>query len=284
MCEHGSFVVEIQSVNRRFVEMNLALPRQFMRFETLLRKKINASVGRGMLQVVVSWKMDQKQSLSLAPNLPLARAIKSAWEELASDLWIENKVPLDLLIQQKDLFISQEDLEDAEVYETPLEEAVAQALEALDSMKKVEGAALAQDLSKRIEVLLETIDQIESLATGLSDKLYEKLSERLKELFEESVANEERVLREVAVFAEKVDVTEEIVRFKSHLQQFSDLLKKSSADAVETRGKTFDFLVQELLREINTVGSKGADAVLTQKVVSIKAELEKMREQIQNIE
>jgi uncharacterized protein (TIGR00255 family) len=280
----GRITVDIQSVNRRFLEINVSLPRVFNMFEIEVRKQIAAHVGRGMVNVSVGFKTDSQSPLSISPNFALARAIKGAWEKLAEELWLPTEMPLVLLTQEKDLFLHEETMVDESVYLEALTQAVHSALNALLEMKRQEGNTLARDLKERIDVLRQEIDWIGSNGATATEKYRQKLSTKLKELFSGSQENEEMVLREVAVLAERVDVTEEIIRFKSHLEQLLLTMDKPIESPSDSRGKVLDFLLQELLRESNTIGSKATDKDVAHHVIKIKSELEKIREQVQNIE
>lgn len=282
--EFGRIIVDIQSVNRRFLEVNVSLPRLFARFEIDIRKQIAASIGRGMVSVSVGWKTDSRHPVAIAPNFALARAIKGAWEKLAEELWLPTEMPLVLLTQEKDLFLHEEPEVEDSIYQKALSEAVGAAIQALLTMKRQEGEVLAQDLRGRLRILSQEITWIEAHASTATEKYRQKLAARLEELFVGSPENEERILREVAIYAEKVDIIEEIIRFKSHLDQFVQTVEKQLVQTVDSRGKVLDFLLQELLRECNTIGSKASDLAVTQHVVTIKSELERIREQVQNIE
>ncbi|MCC5832321.1 MAG: YicC family protein [Chlamydiales bacterium] len=281
---YGSFTVEIQSVNRRYLEVNINLPKLLARFEIPLRKKVSKRVGRGMVNVFVGWRSEVQTPVKVIPNLSLAKGIKSAWEQIAFELGLEASVGLALLAQEKELLSFEEELPEEEGFLKALEESLDEALDHLLEMKEKEGGALAKDLRERTLILDEYISEIEAHAGDGSEKYRRKLIERLGELLGGSPENEERILREVALFAERVDITEEIVRFRSHATQFRQMLEKPPVESAETRGKTLDFLIQELNREINTIGSKAAAIAVTEQVVKAKGELEKMREQVQNIE
>lgn len=280
----GRFTVEIQSVNRRHLEINVGLARPFIRFEMEIRRQVAACIGRGMISVSVSWKPEAQQPVSVTPNVALARAFKGAWEQLALELNLERDVPLELLAQNKDLFLYDEELAHEELYQKALTAALQEALDALLLMKQREGENHAEDFKGRLQTLREEIVLIEAHSAESSEKYRQKLTSRLEELFKGSSENEERVLREIAIYAERVDTTEEITRFKSHLEQFESMIQKPLESPTETRGKTLEFLLQELLRESNTIGSKASDLASTQHVVVIKSELERMRELVQNIE
>ncbi len=281
---YGRFTLEIQSVNRRFLEINLGLPRSFSRFEVEIRKRISERVGRGMLNATLTWKSDGAQPVTVIPNLSLAKALKQAWENLNQELGIQEDISLDFLAKQNNIMLYEEEILNEETYWNAIQSALDDALDAFVGMKNREGEMLTLDLKKRLATLHGNIHLIEQSSGTATEKYRQKLKDRLEELFTGHSENEERVLKEVALFAERVDVTEEIVRFNGHLDQFKILLEKPLENELETRGKTLDFLLQELLREINTIGSKASDLIVAQTVVAVKAELEKIREQVQNIE
>ncbi len=278
---YGSFTVEIQSVNRRHLEVNINLPRLLARFEIPIRKKIAERVGRGMVNVLINWRSEAKSPVTVTPNLTLAKGVKTAWETIAYELGLETKVDLSLLSQEKDILLFEEELQDEASFQDALDKSVSTALDHLLEMKVREGEVLGQDINERLNTLEQVISKVESCAPSVAEKFRQKLTERLEELFEgKSPDLEERILREVALYSERVDITEEVVRFKSHIEQVRLIL----IDPVTTKGKSLDFLIQELNREINTVGSKASELEITQQVVKAKGELEKIREQVQNIE
>lgn len=283
-CSYGVFTVEIQSLNRRHLEVNIQLPKLFSRFDPEIRRLILSSVSRGALNVFVTWHPSSEHGARVIPNLSFAKGLKGAWELLARELGYEEKIPLSLLAREESLFLYEESVEDEKGYQEALITALQRALEAHLTMRLTEGKTLCQDLLERIKQLEASIQQVEAFAHAGSDKYRQKLTSRLKELLGGASEMEERILREIAVFAEKVDITEEIVRFKSHLAQFTQLLEAPLRAPTETKGKTLEFLLQELLREVNTMSSKSAEIKVTTQAVLMKAELEKMREQVQNIE
>lgn len=237
-----------------------------------------------MVHVSLSWKGESKNPISVTPNITLAKGIKGAWQRLAKELDLAPDIDLKLLLQEKDLLIHEEEIEEEAAYRQALETSLIEALDHLISMKQAEGMSLAQDLKQRIEMIRKTMRDIEGQADGAVEKYRQKLRKRLEEFLSHSSEDEERVLREIALFAERIDITEEIVRFKSHLQQFSYLLETPLKAENETRGKVFDFLIQELNREINTIASKATEKEISERVITVKGEIEKMREQVQNIE
>ncbi|MFZ0566266.1 MAG: YicC/YloC family endoribonuclease [Chlamydiales bacterium] len=281
---YGRFIVEIQSVNRRFLEINVGLPRFFIRFEMEIRKWVAKQIGRGSVHVSLLWKGDPKHPVSITPNLSLAKSLKEAWELLAKELQLAPAIDLKLLLGEKDLLIYEEEMREEDVYRQALEASLNEALNHLVAMKQAEGKSLAQDLQHRVEAIEMLLKEIEEHAGDAAEKYGRKLRKRLEGFLSLSEEDEERLLREIVLFAERADITEEIVRFKSHLQQFSHLIEKPLESENESRGKIFEFLIQELNREINTIASKAAEKMISERVITIKSELEKMREQVQNIE
>ena len=274
----GRFSVEIQTLNRRHLEMNLSLPRTLNRFELELRKCLSKQLERGQVNVFIGWREEGKESISMTPNLPLAHAVKEAWEKIREEVGIIEAVPLSVLAGERDMLLFEEPITDEKHFLSMLLGAVEEALSHVVEMRGQEGKELKRDLEVRLKALEKSIEEIEILSPEAAKKQREKLTKVVEELFSKTSENEERILREIALFAERVDITEEIVRFRSHLGQFQKLLEDTG------RGKTLEFLLQELGREINTIGSKASDAAVAHLVVSVKGEIEKMREQVQNIE
>lgn len=277
----GHLIVEVQSVNRRHLEIALSMPKALHRFEMQVRKWIGESVARGQVALSVMWREEKSRALSVAPNLPLATALMEAWEHIAKRVGSSEKPTLALLAEHEDILLYEEALqEDESLYELALEGVVKEALTALVAMREIEGAALARDLIGRLDTLAAVADKIETKAPQAVEKQRLKLKSRLEELFAGHPENEEKVHREIALLAERLDIAEELLRLRSHLAQCRQLM----VHATEPQGKTLEFLVQELLREMNTLGAKSNDATVAGWVIEAKAEIEKMREQIQNVE
>lgn len=278
----GRFSVELQSVNRKHLEINTFLPSELIRYDGDIKKWIAEAIGRGQVSVRVSAAFEQNCPLKVMPNLALAKQVKSAWEALAQDLGLslDSKQLTTILSRTDDILLYDADIEEEGAYRKILQEAAEAALSELIAMKITEGKALHADIATRINLLENYINEIAAKAPGATDRYRVKLLERIQEVLGASIENEERVLREVCVYAEKVDIAEELTRFNSHLQQARTLLEADVANV----GKTLEFLVQEFNREANTIGSKSSDVDITRAVVGIKTELERIREQIQNIE
>ncbi len=265
--------VEIHTINRKALDINIYLPRELLFFDVELRKLIAQSLQRGQVTVRVNLEKGKEAGAAV----PLLKKLKSGWEKTAKELGLgKEEITLTFLLAQMEKVSS--DLFGTKI-QTELKKTVSVALTGLVKMKETEGKALAADMLKRVKTLQSNVSAMEKMSSKAPEHYREKLLARLEVLLKEPL-EDERVLREVALFAEKADITEEITRLKSHLVQFADLLKSKG----ESVGRTLDFLIQEILREINTVSSKSPDLALTQLAVSSKAELEKIREQVQNIE
>lgn len=280
--QFGRFTVEIQSVNRKHLEINTMLPSEFFRFDSDIKKWISSVVGRGQVNVKIRVIFEKTSPLTVLPNLALAGQIQKAWHELGASLGldIDDKRLIQILSATENILLYDDDLQYEQEYKEILHQVVEQALAQLLLMKNNEGRALYEDISARLAILSKIIKQIAEKAPGATTRYREKLQERMQEALGASIENEERILREVCVFADKIDIAEELTRFDSHLIQMSALLNSGN----QAVGKTLEFLIQELNREINTIGSKSSDVDVSRYVIEIKTELERIREQIQNIE
>lgn len=276
----GRVVVEIQSVNRKFLEINTLLPQELLSFDTDIKKWVGESITRGQVNFKLFVNYENVSPVTIKPNLPLVRQIKDAWDLIAKELNVNEPFKLELLLQEKSILLYTEEFSDKEEYRSAIKETLVLAMNDLLKMKKVEGANLAKDISQRIEHIQTLLGQIEVLAPEATKKLREKLIEKMNEVQPGLLEHEERILREVCLFAEKVDIVEEIIRLKSHLNQFNDLLNKD----LPTVGKTLEFIVQEMNRETNTIGSKACQVEVSKLVIEMKSEIERIREQIQNVE
>lgn len=274
----GFFSVEVSSVNRKYLEIQFSLPREFVSFEPVLRKKVQEKVGRGQIHVRVTLLRANGLTVAVPPQEALA-ALKKEWEARAAALSLSPKeVTLSFLAnrlaeQKEDTFAVDE------MTLSQLQLCLERALDNLAEMKRKEGEALGKDLEMRLSNIEKELQRVEHGAPLSTQKMRQKLKSRIEEVLGvSSEALDERLLREVALFAEKVDISEEIARLKSHLHQ-SRLLRDA-----HSVGRKFEFLLQEIGREINTIGSKALDAEVSHAVVSMKSELEKAREQVQNVE
>lgn len=277
----GRIILEITSVNRKYLDVNVQLPKEWLRFEGEIRKRITATNRRGQITVKIDAFFETDTSLVVKPNLSLARQIKHAWEVIVEELYPQTSLPIDLtLLNHEDILSFARDEKNEEQIRNSLFEALESALKPFEQMKASEGAVLKLDIAKKFQNIEQNVDTISQYAPQATERYRRKLMERLNEIITGNVIqNEQRILLEVGIFAEKVDITEEITRLRSHLDQANRLL-----DTEDSLGKTLEFLLQEMNREVNTIGSKATDIEVTRRVIECKNELEKIREQVQNIE
>jgi uncharacterized protein (TIGR00255 family) len=275
----GKLVIEIQSVNRKYFELNIALPKEFSRFENDLRKKISEHVQRGLVSVRVYVFPTETSLENLLPDVHLLKSLQEGWEKIAEQLGYGKKaVDLPFLVANYGALSHVKSVKTDDV--APIQDCLGAALKSLDSMRGAEGTILAEDIRSRLKAMEQKMTEIEEMSPDAVTKMRQKLKERMEEIFSQPEQIDERLLREVALYAERVDIAEEITRFRSHLVQYRDLLQGKAGPV----GRKMDFLTQEMGREINTIGSKSMDYRISHLVVDVKAELEKVREQIQNIE
>jgi len=282
-CARDGFkiTVELSAVNRRQPEISVNLPRELEMLESPVRDAINAQIARGRVTARIGiHAADGKLAARAHLNLPLAKAYAAELARLAKSLKISGGVTLDQILRAPGVFQTDGELVDAEGIWPVVEKALKQALAALVKMRGREGAHLAEDLALRIGVMRQSAGNIQKQAPQTTENYRKHLLERIKSAGIESIApDDERLLKEVVVFADRSDITEELTRLQSHFQQFEDCRKSK-----EPVGRTLDFLAQEMNREVNTIGSKANDAVISREVVTLKAELERFREQAQNVE
>jgi len=274
-----SVTVEIRAVNHRYADINIKLPRSLMTVENLLRKQIGQELQRGKIDVFVNYELvDGVQAVPVLDR-ELARAYRDLFADLQETLGLRGELTAEFVAWQKDVVEIKEAEIDQDLLAEVLQEAAALALAQHVGMRRAEGEQTLKDVEQRFLLAEQLVTQIEARAPLVPDEWRNRLQERLSRLPVELGHDPQRVAQEVALFADRCDISEEITRFRSHLGQFRELF-----DDPEPVGRRMDFLVQELNREVNTMGSKANDAELTRHVVALKAELEKVREQVQNIE
>ena len=271
--------VEIKTVNHRYADISVKLPRTFLSLENGVRKQVAAVVGRGKVDVYVNYELASEAQAVPKLNNELAVAYHKLFVDLAGNLNLQDRISIDHIINQRDVVRVEEAEIDESTLETCLRSATADALESLLAMRTAEGEETRKDIDERLNVTETILAQIEQRAPQVPVEWQERLTERLERLQQNVEWDPQRVAQEIAVYTDRCDISEEITRFKSHLVQFRGML-----DDQEPVGRRMDFLVQELNREVNTMGSKSNDAELTTAVVTLKSELEKIREQVQNIE
>jgi uncharacterized protein (TIGR00255 family) len=276
--EHEKIAVEMRSVNHRYGEISIKLPRTLICFENDVRKAVSERLKRGKIDVFIQLEA-VADSRPPNVNISLARAYYAAFTSLREELGIDEPVPFSLIVSQRDVLAVPESEDRTEEMRDGLLATVTGAVDALEGMRIREGKELVDDLRKRRETLDLFMERISLRAPSVPAEYAEKISARLARFASEGMPDEARLAQEVALMADRSDITEEQVRFASHLLQFDAALQ-----TLEPVGRKLDFLLQEMGREINTIGSKANDGEITSCVVELKAELEKIREQVQNIE
>ncbi|WP_031516157.1 YicC/YloC family endoribonuclease [Desulfofalx alkaliphila] len=273
------FSVELKSVNHRFCEVVVRTPRVMSPLEDRIRRTVQNGLSRGRVDVFVSMEETEQKVQQVKVDKALAVAYYKAMEELRHLLPIGGEIELKDLYSQPNIFILEEAEENLEEWWPAVENAVTDALNQLVQMRLNEGSRLAEDISKRAEAIGKLNEEIRRRAPLVVEEYRQRLNQRLAQWRADGMLDENRMAAEVAVFAERANITEETVRLKSHLSQMMECLR-----ADQPVGRKLDFLVQEMNREINTIGSKANDLQITNAVLSAKSELEKIREQVQNIE
>jgi uncharacterized protein (TIGR00255 family) len=273
------FTVEMRSVNHRFCDVQVKLPRRYSQFEEEIRKRVAASFARGRVEVSVTGDEALEKAEHLTVNGELARAYARLLRDLQKDLGLGEDLRLETLLTFRDIFTIKEDEESQarswRVLSGALEGAVTECLR----MRAKEGANIAADFSARLRRLEKLAGEIEARAPSVVQGVRDRLSERIQALLGEVPVDEGRLAQEVALLADRSDITEEVVRLRSHVRQFRDQL-----DSGGPCGRQLEFLLQEMNREVNTVGAKASDLAISRQVIEAKSELERMREQVQNIE
>lgn len=276
-----SITVEIKSVNHRYGDVNVKMPRRYSFAEEAIKSTVKKYISRGKVDVSISVENLTEDDVTIRLNTMVAKQYVDNLNELRSQFDVYGDVTLQFLATLPDVMKAVPDVEDEEEIKKAILIPVGQAAENLDSMRKVEGEKLAEDLLMRGGLIRDYVTQIEERSPKVTVAYTEKLRERIKELIGNNVTiPEDRILLEAAIFADKSSITEELVRLNSHMIQLRNIIEKSN----QPTGKKLDFLVQEMNREANTIGSKANDIEITNLMLEIKAEIEKIREQVQNIE
>ena len=274
-----SVAVEIKSVNSRYLDLNFRSARSLFFLEESLRNALSARFGRGKMDISITYKNLREDRNSLAVDIPLALAYRKAVSDIAAACQLQDQVAAAQLARFPQVMELEESEDDKQAVLLLVQETLLLAMDQMEGMRQAEGFRLGEDLSQKCEGLLALVEQIESLAPNVAQTAADRLMERMKEYYEADESLRQRVLAEAAIIADKRAVDEELVRLKSHIVQMKQTLTQG-----EAIGRKLDFIVQEMNREINTIGSKANDLAIGQLVIQAKSELEKMREQVQNIE
>ena len=282
-CAQDGFkvAVELSSVNRKQGEITINLPRELDVLEAQIRDEINRRIARGRLTARISLHAAEgRESARVRINSALAKAYARELRKLARELRLAGDLSLDLVVRAPGVLQSNEEVGDAETFWPSVNQALQTALGMLVKMREREGAHLRKDVAARMTAMRQSVARVRKRAPAVQQRYREQLLQRIKSAGLDGVsAEDERLLKEVVYFADRSDISEELTRLQSHFQQFDDCLKSK-----EPVGRTLDFLAQEMNREINTIGSKANDSEVAREVVILKTELEKFREQAQNVE
>jgi uncharacterized protein (TIGR00255 family) len=282
-CSRDGFkiTVELSSVNRKQGEISVLLPRELEVLEAQIRDVVNQSIARGRVTARVTLHAaENKAAGRVRLNASLARAYVRELNRLGRELKLPGGVTLDLLARVPGVLETGEEPADAEDFWPAIEQALQPALRTLLKMRQREGAHLAKDLAVRVATMRKSAEQVRKQAPRVQERFREQLIQRVKDAGVSLPApDDDRLLKEVVYFADRSDISEELTRLQSHFQQFDDCLASR-----EPVGRVLDFLAQEMNREINTIGSKANDSLISRSVVTLKTELEKFREQAQNVE
>ena len=273
------FTVELRSVNNRYLDCTVKLPRSVSFAEEAVKQAVKASVSRGKVDVYISIKSEGTSDTKVSLNREVLTGYLEAMHQMVSEFGIRDDISVSTVSRLPEVFTVEKPEVDEEQLKADLMSVVAKALEGYDAMRCTEGKALDADLRSRGETILNLVSQVEAGNGQTVIDYRTRLENKLKEVLANTAIDESRILTEAAIFADKVAVDEETVRLRSHLQQMNTMLTTGGAV-----GRKLDFLLQEMNREANTIGSKCSDVKLARIVVEIKAELEKIREQTQNIE
>ena len=275
----GRYVVEARSLNHRFLEVLVRLPRDLSPLEDRIRGLTQRRILRGRVEIAIIRENYGKRARTVKVDVDLAKTFTAALNDLKQALELPGTADLSMMVGLPDLIKIEEQKEDLEACWPAISEGLRQALDRLVAMRETEGARLTRDLEQRLERLFQRVDQVEQRAPVVVKDYAARLTRRIEELVGMVPVDEGRVATEVAVFADRCDIAEEVTRFRSHLAQIRQTLGAEGAI-----GRTLEFIVQELGREANTMGSKANDLEIARAVIAIKGELESLREQIQNVE
>ncbi|MEG2929331.1 MAG: YicC/YloC family endoribonuclease [Oscillospiraceae bacterium] len=271
--------VEIKSVNHRYFEYSSRMSRFFSFLDDKVKSQVNEGISRGKVEVSLLVKGVEKSDLVIEADLPLARSYYEALQSISKTLCLNPPIDAVTISRYDGVLTQAKSEEDAERIWWDVSSVLSLAMKEFIAMRAVEGEKLYEDIMLRLKLLEEYVTQVEIISPQRTKKYQEKLYQKLQSILGDSQIDSQRILTEAAIFAEKTAVDEETVRLKSHISQYRDIL-----DSPTSQGRKLDFLTQELNREANTIGSKSNDLEVTRLVVEMKSEIEKIREQIQNIE
>lgn len=272
------YQIEIKSVNHRYLDISVKMPRQLSYLEDTIKKEISNKVKRGKIDVFITFNNNSLEGRTIKINTELAHAYIEELKRLSEKEKILSDIQVTEISKYPDVLNIQNEQDDDKIKEEVIE-VLNDAIDNFISMRQTEGSKISEDLLKRLDYIQAKVNEISKFSTGLIEEYVVKLETRIKEILKDQEIDKQRLAQEVVIYADKCSVEEEITRLNSHILQFKNLL--SSDEAV---GKKLDFIVQEMNRETNTIGSKANNLDITNRVIDLKTEIENIREQIQNIE
>ncbi len=274
------YQIEIKSVNHRYLDINIKMPKTLSYLEETVKKEISEKIKRGKVDVFITYENNSKEGRNITINKELAKLYIEQLKELAEEEKISSNIEVMEIAKFPDILTIKADEEDEKIKQE-ITQVTTEATNKIVEMKAIEGEKIAQDLLQRISKIENKIMEISSKSTGLIEEYVVKLEKRIQEILKTEEIDKSRIAQEVVIYADKCSIQEEITRLKSHIYQFRNLITNNQN---ETIGKKLDFIIQEMNRETNTIGSKANNLEITNGVIDIKTEIEDIREQIQNIE
>jgi uncharacterized protein (TIGR00255 family) len=275
----GRLSVEARSTNHRYLDISLKLPKKLSPFEARIKDVVKSRFSRGRVDISLAMDSEEKNQFTLEPNIDVAQMYVQALQSLKAKLDIQGEVTLDLVARAKDIITPKEVEGDIDTCWEEVSKVLLSCLQALEEMREREGRSLVIDLKQMLKRITSHIKEVKVRSRSVLEAYRKRLANRVAEMTGGMEVDRWRLHQEIAYFADRSDINEELVRIDSHLKQFGEMLKSD-----EPIGRKMEFLLQEIHREVNTISAKANDVVISQRVVEIKGELEKMREQIQNIE
>ena len=274
------YQIEIKSVNHRYLDINIKMPKTLSYLEETVKKEISEKIKRGKVDVFITYENNSKEGRNITINKELAKLYIEQLKELAEEEKISSNIEVMEIAKFPDILTIKADEEDEKIKQEIIQ-VTTEATNKIVEMKAIEGEKIAQDLLQRISKIENKIMEISSKSTGLIEEYVVKLEKRIQEILKTEEIDKSRIAQEVVIYADKCSIQEEITRLKSHIYQFRNLITNNQNEAI---GKKLDFIIQEMNRETNTIGSKANNLEITNGVIDIKTEIEDIREQIQNIE
>lgn len=278
--EEREYLVEIRSVNHKYADITVKVPRNLLYLEDKIRKAILNKISRGKIEVFISYVNYGVEGKNVILNQELAKQYVKELSDLASEMGIPDGIRAMEISKMPDVLNVQIEEESLEKIWQELSQCLESAIENFVEMRQIEGEKIKQDLEKRLQNVAKNVDEIFKFSTGLVEEYIVKLEERIKEILKVEIVDQTRLAQEIVIYSDKCSIEEELTRLKSHIEQFQMILAKQK----DSSGKKLDFLVQEMNRETNTIGSKSGKLQITNLVIELKTQLEDIREQIQNIE